>query len=372
MRAFAVAVGVWVGTVGIAEGATTASQHIQRLITQTEALPRRQRPAAYERILAGTPWGGPPRVTLTRAFAGHAFVLSLHYGQNRPSFREDAWERLLAAAWEIDPRDATIARALAKIRVNRDDARAALPVCSAFVRAHPRDHMAKAWIAWARDERRSSHRRFGRRRLLTFDVHFCVITRNPNAHRAATENQCRREVDILNRKFRTRDNKAIVRFRFKGVSSYRQVSTLLCNFVALGDSTQAYDSDRYARLFNACSHTAVRDPHAINFYIYDSHSASAGFADKCSHGKRNANRPYVLIDWQRLNNQEQNPEPHEMGHAFGLGHVGVIGAAVGTPTNIMTSNREEFGSGGNRELRFTPAQAAIIRYHAAITARQLR
>ena len=82
---------------------------------------------------------------------------------------------------------------------------------------------------------------------------------------------------------------------------------------------------------------------------------------------RNSNRPYVLIDWERLGGNIQNAEVHEMGHAFGLGHVGVPGAQGDTSTNIMASAGEGFGSGGIRDLGFSESQAALILYHAERT-----
>ena len=111
----------------------------------------------------------------------------------------------------------------------------------------------------------------------------------------------------------------------------------------------------------------MRDKKAINFYIYDSYNSTSKYDDITSHGKRNSNWPYVLIDWQRLNNNIQNPEPHEMGHAFGLYHVAVPGAKMDSPTNIMASIGYGFGSGGRRNIGFTEAQEAIIIYHAKRT-----
>ena len=374
MRAFSVVVGALAGAVGIGQAAgTRTSERVQVIITQTEARPRGQRPAAYERILVGYPWSGRGRLALTRAFAEHAFRLSRYSGPNRPTFREDVWERLLTQASAIDRGDPAIAQALAKICMDRGDTRKALLVCTGWLGAHPGDHTATAWANWCRSglAHRPGQRRPGAP-LAQFDVHFCVITSKPQAHRVATEAQCRREITILNRKFRSRHGDMLVRFRFKSFTPYSKARRLGCRFVALGDSTATYDTDAYARVFNQCRHAPVRDRKAINFYIYDSYSSTRGFGDTTSHGKRNGERPYVLIDWQRLNNTEQNPEPHEMGHAFGLGHVGVLSATIATPTNIMASRAEEFGSGGTRVLAFTASQAAIILYRAKLTVARLR
>jgi hypothetical protein len=130
---------------------------------------------------------------------------------------------------------------------------------------------------------------------------------------------------------------------------------------------QPYSNDAVTKAFNACQDPKVRDQGAINVYIFDSHSAKAGLGDPTSHGIRNSNRPFMLIDWQRLGGNLQNAEPHEMGHCFGLGHVGVPGASGLTSTNIMASSGEDFGSGGQRDLGFSESQAALILYHAQRT-----
>jgi hypothetical protein len=140
----------------------------------------------------------------------------------------------------------------------------------------------------------------------------------------------------------------------------------------LGDSQDPYDTEGYAQVFNQCDHTKVRDPYAINFYVYDSFSPTVGYKDQTCHGKRNSNRPYMLIDFERLNHRDQSPEEHEMGHAFGLDHVGVPGAAKKDSTNIMTSAGLGFGSGGRRNRGFTVAQTAIILYHAERTLARLK
>jgi hypothetical protein len=205
--------------------------------------------------------------------------------------------------------------------------------------------------------------------LPVFDIHFCVITKNPEAHAVATLEQLKKEVDILNTYFITEKRESIVRFRFKSAHFYKDVADLKCGFVEIGDGGVPYDSDGWARRFNECPHPQVRDPQAINFYVYDSYGAN-GAADQTSHGKRNSNRPYVLIDWQRLNHTTQSAEEHEMGHAFGLEHVQVPGATMRTHTNIMASVHAG-GSGGLKDIGFNSEQVATIMQHAAITHKKL-
>ena len=197
-----------------------------------------------------------------------------------------------------------------------------------------------------------------------FDVHFAVITARPEAARAATHAALRREVAILNRRFVDAEGRPVVRFRFKEARVFDEVRGSSCRFVALGDSREPYDSDGWAEAFNACADPKVRDPKAINFYVYAS--------DGTCHGKRNSGRPYVLIDWVRLGHQGQSPEEHEMGHAFGLDHVCVPGAKMETSTNIMASSECGQGSGGRRDLGFTAEQVGVIRERAGQIAKRLR
>jgi hypothetical protein len=208
--------------------------------------------------------------------------------------------------------------------------------------------------------------------LPVFDIHFVVITMNPDAHRVGSVDQLRREVDILNARFITDGGKPLVTFRFKSAVAYQQARDSACDFAKLGDQRHALDTELATRRFNACDDARIRDPHAINFYVYDAYSAAAGFNDTTGHGRRNSDRPFLLLDWQRLNHNGQAPEEHEMGHAFGLGHVCAPGATRGTSTNIMASADCGRGSGGMRDLGFTGEQAATILKNAGRIAQRLR
>ena len=201
--------------------------------------------------------------------------------------------------------------------------------------------------------------------LPVFDVNLVVITGNPQAHQVATRNQLMKEVDILNKYFVTESRERIVRFRFKSAYLYDEIKDSNCEFIRLGDTKRPYDSNGWASIFNECKDHRVRVPNAINFYVYDSYSKQKGFSDITSHGKRNSNRPYVLIDWKRLNHRTQSPEEHEMGHAFGLGHECVPGATINSHTNIMSSANNCDGSGGRRDIGFNAEQVKTIKKYAA-------
>jgi hypothetical protein len=336
-------------------------------VTSVERLPRTQRLEAYEKAAAANGLSPTDRVTLIQGFARHAKDVSPHYQSGNWTANTSAWMALLRKGLETSPTDLNIGLALARLHMDARQYSAALPIVTALKRAHDDHHEVNAFLDACRPAKDNTTIAPEEKSLLTFPLHFCVLTRNAGAQRVATLEQCRKETDILNSTFRTREGRQLVRFTFKGYSSHADIKGSSSALLRAGDSTQSFDSDSVMRDFNATNDRRVRDPGAINVYVFDSYNVRAKFGDLTSHGKRNSNRPYVLLDWERLDNKVQNAEAHEMGHAFGLEHVGVPNAAGKTPSNIMTSAEENFGSGGLRNLGFTEAQTAVILYHAKRT-----
>ncbi|WP_144057688.1 hypothetical protein [Novipirellula maiorica] len=312
----------------------------------------------YENALSQQRIDPTSRLAITKAFAEHAVKLSPLYS---PSTQWNArpWIAALGAGWKADPSDLTLSIAYCQMLIDAGEMRRLATVTEQFQKSHPNSHEANAWAALASGKLTQGP--------LEFPLHFCVLTKSPVANRNATEAQCKREVEILNNTFRTSDGKQLVKFTFKSFTPYKAITGSDEEFLQYGDSTTSYNSNAMADAFNRCDDPAIRDRNAINVYIFDAYSHAEGFRDITSHGTRNSNRPYVLLDHARLNNAIQNAEAHEMGHAFGLGHVGVPNAKLSTSTNIMTSAAEEFGSGGKRDIGFSPAQSAIILYHAVRT-----
>ena len=344
------------------------AQGVAPEIAAIEKLPRKARVPQLEVFAARPNLSDPDRLSAVIAWAAHAKDLSPQYGMGTYPIDVKRWRTMLEWAYERDAGHRDVTMALLQLLLNEADYKAALPIAQAFVKAAPQDHAAKAWSQWCTEKLASNP---GAKPRLTFPVHFCVLTRNPQAAAKATREQCLKETEIFNEQFRTLAKKPLVTFEFKSYSSYADVRDSKCELLALGDSKEPYSSARVVKAFNACNDPKVRDPKAINVYIFDAYSERPGYGDKTSHGTRNSNRPYVLIDWERLGSNIQNAEPHEMGHAFGLDHVGVIGATGKTSTNIMASGAEGFGNGGERDLGFTEAQSALILYHAQRTAGRL-
>ena len=343
----------------------------QTTINAIERLPRSQRLTAYPNALKRSGVSDNDRMALIKAFAKHAKIVSPHYLKSDRVWNPKSWVSILDEGFKRNPNDPDIAWALAQLHINDANYSKALPIVESFKKSNPNHHHALAWHALCNSKKDGSKLRPARGKLLIFPLHFCVLTRNPSAHKVATIRQCRKDCDTLNATFRTHNGDTLVRFKFKSFSSYSDVKDSVSELVRFGDSTDPYDSNGLARAFNACKDSRVRDPNAINIYIFDSYSSRMKFADVTSHGKRNSNRPYVFLDWERIGNKIQNVYPHEMGHSFGLGHVGVPVATGKSPTNIMTSAGEKFGSGGLRTYGFTEAQAALILYHAQRTHQRL-
>lgn len=330
-------------------------------IAQLKKLPESRRITGFQTVLADrrTPKADLP--DLRKALAEEIRDYSPLYSKQPFPYDVSRWVRLLAAGDKQELTDPVIAPALLGIYLDRNELDQAESLAKAFHAAHQDNHMANAAVAWCASKGALPEK------PLLFPVHFCVLTRNPGAAMAATEAQCRKECDILNAGFRTLKGGALVRFEFKGWTPYEAIRTSDSPFVQCGDAQEPHNIGKLDEAFNACNDARIRDKKAINFYIVDSFTQKEGFKDVTSHGRRNSNRPYVLIDWQRLDNNVQNPEVHEMGHAFGLEHVAVPGATGKTSTNIMCSAGEGAGSGGLRDLGFTPAQSALILRHAART-----
>jgi hypothetical protein len=348
-----------------------ASADATAQIEQIEQLDRPKRLVAYEQTADQKSLSEADRVAIIQAFAAHARKLSPQYGEGTHRIDVERWQQMLTYAFERDPGHYDVAFALCQLLIDEREYAAALPVAEAFVKKSPQDHQALAWSRWCRAHASGGGGSREDQELMELPLQFCVLTRNPQAQSKATQDECERAVQILNAGFVQHDRKPLVRFTLKRVVPYADVRNSPAELLGFGDSTEPYSSEKVVAAYNACKDPNLRDRNAINVYIFDSHGRNNGFKDVTSHGTRNSNRPYVLIDWERLGGSFQNAEVHEMGHAFGLWHVGIPGARGDTSTNLMASAGEDFGSGGERDLGLTESQAAVVLYHAERTRERL-
>ena len=205
-----------------------------------------------------------------------------------------------------------------------------------------------------------------------FPVHICSVVDtalyNPSRQELASE------TDTLNKYFVDENRKQIVVFWPKSVRRYAEIANIQSDFIS-----ELMDGDNYADsviagLYNQESNSLIKDARAINFYIYDSYKDSTvpPQSDITSHGKRNNNRPFVLLDYVRTGHNIQSPEEHEMGHCFGLTHMCDTTVTSSSSSNIMTSSGNcPGGRGGLRDIGFDSTQVQTILSYAELISKRL-
>lgn len=207
-------------------------------------------------------------------------------------------------------------------------------------------------------------------------LHFIVLTEklalqlNPTADNSITLNFLKSEVDTLNRYFTVEDSryppdnrKKIVSFQFKSATFNDVVTTINDPMVDVAVPELNFDRrhEDFKPTMNSSTDPRLYDPSAVNVYIADCVD-SLGTDIVSSHGNNRGNRPYIVLDYARITGltSRQAAEEHEMGHAFGLGHECDPSASRSSDTNIMASSGNCSGSGGERNIGFTPDQCETI------------
>ena len=166
----------------------------------------------------------------------------------------------------------------------------------------------------------------------SFPVHLAVM--DPDASALDTEAEFQAIIDTLNERFVSEFDERLVQFRLGSFTTWQAIDAADMESGGFNEdpcvdyvqtSGDGFSSSSFTTLFgdantSDCSSgpTVIRDPDALNLYVYDISSDSG-------RARRNSGYPWLFLDIDRINNPNpltrQNPEAHEMGHAFGCDHV---------------------------------------------------
>ncbi len=221
----------------------------------------------------------------------------------------------------------------------------------------------------------------------TFPVNFVIVTDNGSAGMMTSYRAMEEIVWTLNLYFAAEDQrnttskKKLVNFELKSYVRYNRAESIGGDLFNTLNTNSVYRGDVIQQQFNSELSTVIRDPEAINVYIYDSGQDGDIGADRDGHGRYNSGKPYILLDYHRINKRINAAEEHEMGHAFGVAHI--CNSMISEKTqssNIMTSEGKypceggivpvsdqcecTAGKTGKRDNGFTPEQAQVILQNA--------
>jgi len=137
------------------------------------------------------------------------------------------------------------------------------------------------------------------RQPVQIPLHFTVLTRNPYARGRTTPQYLRKEVEVLNKAYAEAHPQDALSFAFKSACTVGEAERSKSALAPVIDAQEEYDGESWRSLIKACLNPRIVDPHAINVFIRDEYSKERGFRSRSCWVKRNYNRPYILLDWER-------------------------------------------------------------------------
>jgi len=215
----------------------------------------------------------------------------------------------------------------------------------------------------------------------TFPIHFVILTNRLSGSESTIERLMQTQIDTLNRYFTVEDasipgdnRRRIISFSYRSTTHYSDAFAIGGDLVDFAAPDFVFeDRGDFRDLFNAETNPELKDTEAINIYIVDAQATTNSSA------RNNNNRPYILLDYARIDGSASRVavQEHEMGHCFVLDHVCNPAGKNASNTNIMatggsyqdngdcrfrggTSSVDCPGSGGRRNIGFDNCQSTTI------------
>ncbi|MDA4982651.1 metalloprotease, partial [Acinetobacter baumannii] len=131
-------------------------------------------------------------------------------------------------------------------------------------------------------------------------VTFVFTTNNPSAAQFDNFTQMRKEISILNKYYLDDQGKKIFNFKLNRYIPYKEFSKLHCDLKQQINQPYPISTETIPASVNTCFPKRTASKEVIVF-IYDAYSTKWKFKDVTSRAFRNNGKPFILLDWNRLN-----------------------------------------------------------------------
>ncbi len=131
-------------------------------------------------------------------------------------------------------------------------------------------------------------------------VTFVFTTNSPEATKFDNYQQMRKEIKILNKYYVDDKNNKIFKFKLHRYIPYEEFSKLHCDLKQQINQPYPITIETIPASVNTCFPKRTASKEVIVF-IYDAYSTKWKFEDVTSRAFRNNGKPFILLDWNRLN-----------------------------------------------------------------------